>query len=340
MQSKYIALAVMAACAGYAHAEDSGITISGFVRAGVLQYNGAANNAWGYTTNPAAVSTTNVAGRGQINFNGEENLGNGLSAIFQVNNRFSPTGSGYDEMGKQANTFASDDSFVGLKGSFGMIRAGKGTGNVEDGKFDYSVWAGPDNHLGWYGGVTGNNMVRYDLPGNLGGFYGGVQFSTDENKTSTSSGTNRYSVLAGFSGSNWTVSANYGASSNTTNSNATNINQLGSNRQLHLTANYKPIDALELAVEYQRNKLADDSVINATSLYAYYTIGNTQLGLQTGVRKDNSPQLVSGTEKYVNLLLHYSLSKHTMAYVELSHDKPQAGGSARNGELIGLSKSF
>jgi hypothetical protein len=38
--------------------------------------------------------------------------------------------------------------------------------------------------------------------------------------------------------------------------------------------------------------------------------------------------------------VHYSLSKHTMAYIELSHDKPQAGGSARNGELIGLSKSF
>ncbi len=49
---------------------------------------------------------------------------------------------------------------------------------------------------------------------------------------------------------------------------------------------------------------------------------------------------MQGTEKYVNLLVHYNLSKHTMAYIELSHDKPQAGGSARNGELIGLSKSF
>ncbi|WP_293762327.1 porin [uncultured Aquitalea sp.] len=342
MQRKLIALAVMAA-ASHAYADtasDSGVVISGYVRAGVLVQNAAANSVWGYTSTPSAVSTTNVVGRANINFNGTENLGNGLSAIWQVNNRFSPTGSNYSENGLQANGFATDDSFLGLKGGFGTLRMGKGTGNVEDGKFDYSIWAGPDNRLGWFGGGTGNNMVRYDLPENLGGFYGSLQWSTDENKTSSFGGTNRTAVQAGFAGSIWTISGNYAVVTNQTNQYALNPTHLGSNKQIHLTANVKPIDALELAVEYQRNKLPDDSTQTATALYAYYTLGNTQLGVQTGVRKDNSPGLVSGNEKFVNLLVHYNFSKHTMGYIEILNDKPQDGGSSRNGTLVGLVKNF
>jgi|GEM_PF-3612502 len=340
MQCKYMALAVLSACAAQAYADDSGVVISGYIRAGVLEYNAAANSSWGYTTNPAAVSTTNVAGRANLNFNGSENLGNGLSAIFQLNNRFSPTGNAYSENGTQLNTLASDDSFVGLKGSFGSLRLGKGTTNVEDGKFDYSIWAGPDNRLGWFGGGTGNNMVRYDLPDNLGGFYGSLQFSTDENATASNSGGKHTAIQAGFNGSNWTISSNYAVGSNQTNPNALNTSLLGDNKQIHLTANYKPISDLELAVEFQRNQLPDDSTQRATAIYAYYTVGKTQFGLQTGIRKDDSPTLADGNEKFINLLLHYNFSKSTMGYVELLHDTPQGGGSSRNGELIGLSKSF
>ncbi|WP_028535956.1 porin [Paludibacterium yongneupense] len=360
MKTKHITLAILAAASAgafsAAYADDtSGVVISGFVRAGVESLNSNANYAWGNNSTTAANATrssaTGVWGRSQINFNGSENLGNGLSAVFQVNNRFSTTGNGYDDQhGAKAGTFASDDTFVGVKSdSWGEIRLGKGTGNTEDGKYDNTYVVGPDQILGYFGGVTDNNMVRYDLP-NFGALYSSVQYSTDENKTTTTSATQRVSVNVGYDVGQWGVSGAYGNKSNVVSpfgwSNRTGTASL---TDLHFTASYKPIDALQLAVELQRESWNSQSQTKS-ALYAYYTINNVQLGLQGGVQTfsgDKIANLKNG--KFVDAFVHYALSKQTTVYFEAVTDRDGSSAidnnntvvsGARNVFIVGLRKGF
>jgi predicted porin len=362
MKTKHITLAILAAASAgafsAAYADDtSGVTISGFVRASVESLNSNANYAWGNvsSTNPnQRVSATGVFGRSQINFNGTENLGNGLAAVFQVNNRFSTTGNGYDDQhGAKAGTFASDDTFVGLKSTqWGEIRLGKGTGNTEDGKFDNTVVVGPDQILGYFGGVTGNNMVRYDLP-NFGNFYSSVQYSTDENKTTSTNASQYVSLNAGYDAGQWAVSGAYGSKSNQSTATAFTWSTKTGNTSvtdLHLTASYKPVDVLQLAFEYQRES-GNDQTQNKAALYAYYTMNNIQFGLQGGVESfsgDKVDGLKNG--KFVDAFVHYNLSKQTMAYVEFVNDRDGASGistanttftsGSRNLLVVGMSKGF
>lgn len=341
MNKTLCASAIIAAlCASFASADDtSGVTVSGYIRAGVLAYNSNANASWGFNANPAEVSTFNVIGRGNINFNGTENLGDGLWAVWQVNNRFSPTGNGFSEMGGQSSTWANDDTFVGLKGGFGQVRLGKGTGNFQDGKFEYSVWAGPENRVGWFYGGTGNNMVRYDMP-TMGGLNASLQWSTDENKTKDASANMHTSLSVDYTADNWGGQIGYATNNDQTNANARNPAETGRLGQFHITGNFKPIDPLELAFEYQHNSLADGSKTDATALYGYYTIGKLQLGLEGGIRRDNSPNFKLGNEKYVSFLMHYAFSKRTMGYLEVLSDKYENGPGTRSGILVGLNKSF
>lgn len=364
MKTKHIALAVLAAasCGAFsaAYADDgSGVIVYGYVRAGVDAMNGNANAVWGESASNARSSTVNVAGRGEVNFRGTENLGNGLTAVFQVQNEFSPTNStSYDDQhGTHSAAFASDDSFVGLKGGFGQLRLGKGTGNFEDGKYENTVVVGPDQMLGWFGDALGNNMVRYDLP-SFGAFNASVQYSTEENKTASYSGTQHLSVGASYDVGSWGVSGAFASTSNAmvtdgtqaavsaTNQTtafgwATNQGATGTLNQAHLTAMVKPTDSLQLVVELQRNTLVGNSQ-NKAALYGYYTMGTLQLGLQGGVQSyagHKSDGLKS--EKFVDAFAHYNLSKQTMVYLEALQDRDGSNGSgSRSMTVLGMVKNF
>ncbi|WP_084637649.1 porin [Paludibacterium yongneupense] len=362
MKTKSITLAILAmASAGSgaaAFADDaSGVTISGYIRAGVEQLNANGNAAWGLNASGtnAKSSTTNVAGRANINFNGIEDLGNGLKAEFQVNNRFSPTGSGTvdDEHTLRSGTFASHDSFVGLKSSgWGEVRLGKGTTNIDDGRYENSVVLGPDNLLGWFGNAIDNNMVRYDLPVFFGALNSSIQYSTEENKTTNYNGTSHASFDVNYDVGNWGIDADYTTTSNavtggsalvtgqtTAFSWASNAGTVGTLKQYHVTAQYKPISDLQFAIEFQRDSLAGNAD-NKTALYAYYTLGATQLGLQGGAQTFSGGGKPEKSEKFVDAFVHYSLSKQTMLYLEALYDKDGVASGSRNATIVGLQKSF
>jgi predicted porin len=371
MNTKQITLALLAAATAgalsSAYADDnSNVVIYGYVRAGVEMLNGNANSDWGFATaNGAAahndkVATNNVSGRAEINFKGTENLGNGLASVWQVQNEFTPTGSGTvdDEHTYRAGYFASDDSFVGLKSaSMGELRLGRGTGNFEDGKYENSVIVGPDQVQGWFGDAEGLNMVRYDLP-TFGGVNSSLQYATEENKTRTYNGTQHVSVNASYDVGSWGISAAYCSTSNamvtdgtqaavqasgqtTAFAWASNQGATGTLGQAHLTAMVKPTDSVQLVVELQHNTLAGDSQ-NQGAVYAYYTLGATQLGLQGGVQTyggDKPANLDSG--KFVDAFLHYNFSKKTMGYIEVLDSKNGAAGEgSRVMSTIGLSTNF
>ncbi|MCG9077007.1 porin [Laribacter hongkongensis] len=150
----------------------------------------------------------------KIGFKGTEDLGNGLKAIWQVEQKLSIDGT--DVNGD--NTWATRDTFVGLQGDWGKVRLGKLSTFQNDSMERFDPWT--------YGvGVNGmsytsanlldgrvNNAVRYDTP-NLNGFKASVLYGTDENRYKTASGersnSSVWNIGAGYEYAGYYVDAGY-----------------------------------------------------------------------------------------------------------------------------------
>ncbi|TFW08515.1 porin [Oxalobacteraceae bacterium OM1] len=108
------ALALMAGTAGSALAA-TGVNVYGVVDVGIVRKDDA---------NPAGKTLSLESGLqsgSRIGFRGEEDLGDGLSAIFTLENGFNAdTGT----LGQGGRLFGRQ-SWVGLKGNFGTVRAGR-----------------------------------------------------------------------------------------------------------------------------------------------------------------------------------------------------------------------
>lgn len=103
---------------------------------------------------------------GEIVFSGNEDLGNGLKAIWQVANRIDPTG---DET---ANTWNGRDTFIGLAGAFGTVKFGN-VSNPTNSGFGSAAEIFSVVDLDGNAAVTGSQLagekrlkhsIRYDAP--------------------------------------------------------------------------------------------------------------------------------------------------------------------------------
>ena len=111
----------------------------------------------------------------RIGFKGHEHLGNNLNAIWQVENNVNVAGGG---------DWAGRESFIGLEGNFGKIRAGKLETQLKS-MDSLDPWEYNNNALGL--GMfqrTGERIVsvKYDSPV-WAGFSGNVQFTPRDNGT-------------------------------------------------------------------------------------------------------------------------------------------------------------
>ncbi|MBX3590955.1 MAG: porin [Burkholderiaceae bacterium] len=203
MKKSLLAVAVAAALPAAAFAQTN-VTLSGIVKVGVAntKYSNGENFAGASYGNGSNTSLDDGSSRFIIS--GSEDLGGGMKGIFMVDSRFRPdVGTG---------TLASGNSFVGLAGGFGSIRAGRLDQYYHLGTDEFGARAVALQHsnisiLSWVGGV-GNltaagtpaataaaatgvpglaaianasrsaNMLRYDLPA-MGGLSGGVGFSNN-----------------------------------------------------------------------------------------------------------------------------------------------------------------
>lgn len=123
MQKKIIALAVAAVASGAAFAQ-SNVTISGEIKTQINQVsaNGAASStaAGVVVANPLnATARTRVDnGTSKLTFKGEEALGNGLKAIFQIDSDV-----GSDRVA--GSIFGNRETYVGLSGNWGTFMLGR-----------------------------------------------------------------------------------------------------------------------------------------------------------------------------------------------------------------------
>jgi predicted porin len=132
MNKKLIALAIAAIAAPAAYAADNEVTLYGQVNVGVV-----AADHWDVKSyGPNGVSQLRVDDlntNSRIGLKGEENLGDGLKAIFQIEQGVGPddtvgnagVANSTDPNGN-GNAFASREGWVGLKGGFGSVRLGRG----------------------------------------------------------------------------------------------------------------------------------------------------------------------------------------------------------------------
>ena len=169
MKKTLIALSLVA-LSGAASAE---VILYGQAKAGVEVSQTKVTVAGNETKDHTATKIADYGSR--IGFKGTEHLGSGLNAIWQVENSVSLAGGG---------EWAGRDSFIGLEGGFGKVRAGKLSTSLKD-MDAVDPWEYSNQALGL--GMftrTGERVtsVRYDSPV-WGGFSFNAQMTPRDNGT-------------------------------------------------------------------------------------------------------------------------------------------------------------
>jgi predicted porin len=212
MKKSLIALAVLASFAGVASAQSS-VTLFGIVDATFAHGRGDISSKTQLTNSGYNSS--------RLGFRGTEDLGGGMSASFWLeaglnnddgqgaatNSNNQATGAGAAVAGRQGLTF-NRRSTVSLAGGWGELRLGRdytpqfwnltvfdpfGTNGVGTTQTLNSIITGVT-------AVRASNSIGYFLPGNLGGFYGQVQYYLGENNSNVANkddGTG-YGLRLGF----------------------------------------------------------------------------------------------------------------------------------------------
>ena len=152
------------------------VTLYGQIKAGV-EVSRTKEKVAGQTTK--SKTATEIADYGsRIGFKGHEHLGNNLNAIWQVEQKTSIAGTD--------SGFANRESFLGLEGGFGKVRAGNLNTALNDSSDSFDPWeSSKDNsdalQLGKIKRVDDRKLsVRYDTPV-LGGFSASVQYQPRDN---------------------------------------------------------------------------------------------------------------------------------------------------------------
>ncbi|WP_416189386.1 trimeric porin PorB [Neisseria sp. CCUG17229] len=168
------------------------VTLYGQIKAGVEvgQTKYKTKNADGSTRTEKDHTTSEIADFGsRIGFKGHEHLADNLNAIWQLEQSASVAGG--DE------GWATRESFIGLEGGFGKIRAGKLDSSVKNTSDAIDPWeySNPALGLGMFTRVDERAVsVRYDTPV-YSGFSANVQYTPRDNGTTVrgiaaSGGTN------------------------------------------------------------------------------------------------------------------------------------------------------
>ncbi|RQK02789.1 porin [Neisseria meningitidis] len=115
-----------------------------------------------------------------IGFKGSEDLGEGLKAVWQLEQDVSVAGGGASQWGNR-------ESFIGLAGEFGTLRAGRVENQFDDASQAIDPWDSNNDVASQLGIFKRHDdmsvSVRYDSP-EFSGFSGSVQFVPAQNSKS------------------------------------------------------------------------------------------------------------------------------------------------------------
>jgi predicted porin len=273
-----------------------------------------------------------------IGFKGQEDLGSGLKAIWQVENYIAIDGTG--TTAHSQGTFATRDSFVGLNGGFGTVRLGKLT-NAQRDMFDLDVWNNSnganalDNFMRT--AYRPNSAIRYDSP-NFAGFNGSLLWGAGENKNTVSNGKSSDVINVGLNyrhSSGFFAQYGYDRRNNASpinvdkraDAHTLNAGYIANN--LHVVLGYQAARGYNWDDRAYFNEstgfatgTADDLKTRELALTVGYSFGafTPKLSLAHGWnKKDNTGTISdSGYNQYI-LGVDYALSKRTKATLAHGH---------------------
>lgn len=169
------------------------VSLYGEIKAGVegrniqLQLTEQPSSTQGQTSNQVKVTKaksrirTKISDFGSfIGFKGSEDLGEGLKAVWQLEQDVSVAGGGATQWGNR-------ESFIGLAGEFGTLRAGRVANQFDDASQAIDPWDSNNDVASQLGIFKRHDdmpvSVRYDSP-DFSGFSGSVQFVPIQNSKS------------------------------------------------------------------------------------------------------------------------------------------------------------
>lgn len=257
---------------------------------------------------------------GRLGFRGSEDLGDGLSAFFDLQHRFVPSNGNID-----GTQFWKGISVVGLQGSFGKVALGRqyiaAFSLVQDqiDPFGADTVAGVRDIGMRVGGITKvrvDNSIRYDLAMN------GFKLAVSTAEAAPNGGTDRPLSLA----ANWKSGPLFLA--------AGMENPAGSeDRQWNVGAAYD-IGTSTLSAGYAKGRT------NAGVDAKGYVLGlNVPIG-QGAIKAAYGTQQVAGTTtaSKIGLGYHHALSKRTTIYTDIGNDSKRT--SDKTGYDIGIKHLF
>lgn len=340
MKKALIALAVLGLTGGAAVAQSS-VTLFGVIDADVKYVK----------TGGVALKKLDSSGLNTSRFGvrGTEDLGGGLKAGFwlesQVDTDTGVAGGGSAFWGRRAT--------VSLAGDFGEVRLGRNKTvsrlHVED--FDPTSFTGLGSVSAVYSNLgSGNgtsfgradNLASYSLPGNLGGFYGGVDVSAGEGV-----GTNKgQSVRLGYKGGPLHVSGAYATTSNLADTSKFKLTSIGAAYDFGIIRpSFSYTETKYLARKQDIWTVSATAPLGQGQLWGSYTSAKTSG--ETGFATVGTPKLFA--VGYI-----YNLSKRTAlytTYAQLKNDgttrfalggapAATANGLKSTGYDVGIRHSF
>ena len=169
MKKSLLALAILGAASGIASAQTS-VTIYGLIDAGYLHDSG------GKAAGSVSSINSGLQNGSRIGFKGTEDLGNGLSAVFLLENGYKVDDGSIDST--PAGLLFGRQAYVGLKGDFGIVKLGRQSNVLFNALAAYDPFnnglagdfARIFNQGGGPSGRRVDNSIVYGTPATLNGF--------------------------------------------------------------------------------------------------------------------------------------------------------------------------
>lgn len=327
MKKSLLALAALTAFVGAASAQSS-VTLYGRVDMSV-----------GKGIGTDAKSLGNGSGS-RLGLRGSEDLGGGLSAIFNIEHRFQADTGAVDSGGR----FWRSRSFVGLKGGFGQVVLGRefapaylmsqltgdpfGNDNIPagtlggDGLTDKIV-------AGRIGKVRYDNSITYNI--GAGGFSFGAQIAESDQSLGVAPFFPNRPINFAVAYKGGPLSASLGYES-------TGEEAAAKAKWTTLTLAYN-LGFATLGGFYGTGNTAADADHRAYMLSATAPVGGGEFRFAYGKLEDKSAG--ADTDKGFALGYHYFMSKRTTLYVDVARDTgTSSGGDNETGYDVGIKHNF
>lgn len=274
----------------------------------------------------------------RLGFKGTDKLDNGLTVLWQAEQRVRVGASNADGTNNASVGWGDRDTFVGLQGGFGLVRAGKFDDIIDASRGDfYGALGGLEetssinSRFVRRGAAKSNNTIAYHSP-SFGGFGFKAQYVMGEKTASTNN--NGYAATAFYKASLFELGAGYKGMSDTTSSAASTGGDNADKYKYYVVGgSVMPIAGLKISAAVDQTKVTDSGTTTKQVGYglgAQYDMG--KYSFQTSYGKLNDKK-VNGVKDSTSgawgaeVGMTYALSKQTKLLAGVSYIKNESGAS-------------